>query len=94
MGASTGSGRRREPASRRTGPSTRAERRDLLVVATRALAALPERDAELVRHLMHGLPISETASRLSITPEAAQRARLRAVERLKKVFALARARAG
>jgi RNA polymerase sigma factor (sigma-70 family) len=78
-----------EPGARRTGPATAADRRERLDLATRALGALPERDAELVRHVVRGVSIAESAERFGIGPEAAQRARLRAVERLRKVFALA-----
>jgi hypothetical protein len=42
-----------------------------------------------VRHVVRGVTVAESAERLGIGPEAAQRARLRAVERLRKVFALA-----
>jgi RNA polymerase sigma factor (sigma-70 family) len=78
-----------EPGARRTGPATAADRRERLDLATRALGALPARDAELVRHVVRGVTVAESAERLGIGAEAAQRARLRAVERLRKVFALA-----
>jgi RNA polymerase sigma factor (sigma-70 family) len=79
-----------EPAGTRTGPATFAGRRDLLAQATRALAALGERDADLVRHQVEGLTVEETAERLGLTYAAAQRARLRALERLRKAVLWAR----
>jgi RNA polymerase sigma factor (sigma-70 family) len=78
-----------DPGLSRTGPSTWASRREELLRATRVLAAMPPRDAELVRLQARGLSIEDLAQRLSMTPAAAQRARLRAMERFKKLYALA-----
>jgi RNA polymerase sigma factor (sigma-70 family) len=79
-----------EPAAQRTGPATAADRRERIDLAARLLAALPERDAELVRQTIRGVTIVETAERLSISVEAAQRARLRAVDRLRKLLSMAK----
>lgn len=76
------------PASSRTGPGTFAERRELLQVATRALASLPERDRELVQMHSDQVPLDEQAARLGISYAAAQKAGLRAQERLRKTFEL------
>jgi RNA polymerase sigma factor (sigma-70 family) len=78
-----------EPPAARTGPVTFADRRDRIARAARALAALPERDADLVRQVVNDVSVAETAERLGVTYEAAQRARLRAVERLRKLATLA-----
>jgi RNA polymerase sigma factor (sigma-70 family) len=78
-----------EPASRRTGPTTFAGRRELLARAARALAAIGERDGELVRQQVEGVSVEETAARLGLSYAAAQRARLRALERLRKAALLA-----
>ena len=76
------------PHSNRTGPATFAERRDLLVVATRALSTLPQRDRQMVQWSSEGVPLAEQAERLSITYAAAQRASSRANERLRASFHL------
>jgi RNA polymerase sigma factor (sigma-70 family) len=78
-----------EPKVRATGPSTSASRREMLERAVRALDVLGARDAELVRMHVNDVPIPETAERFGVSYEAAQRARLRAIERLRKVYALA-----
>jgi DNA-directed RNA polymerase specialized sigma24 family protein len=81
-----------EPADAATGPATFSERRDQLRCAYEALGALLPRDADLVRWAMEDLDIAEVAQRLSVSYEAAQRARLRALERFQKTFHLARRR--
>jgi RNA polymerase sigma factor (sigma-70 family) len=78
----------RLPASTRTGPGTFAERRELLQLATRALASLPDRDRELVQMHSEQVPLDEQAERLCISYAAAQKASLRAQERLRKTFEL------
>lgn len=88
-GAGSEDGTTLEPSLSRTGPATWASRREELTRATRVLAAMSPRDAELVRLHARGLDVDEIAQRLSLTPAAAQRARLRAVERFRRLFALA-----
>jgi RNA polymerase sigma factor (sigma-70 family) len=89
QGVTTGGGAA-EPGGRGTGPATFAERRDELELAYAALAALLERDQRLVRWSCEGLAIDEMAQRLEISYDAAERARLRAVERFRKAYRLAR----
>lgn len=74
------------PASPRTGPATFAERRDLIRRAARALSTLPERDRELVRGLAAGATVEEAARAHDLTYAAAQRARLRALERFRLAY--------
>jgi RNA polymerase sigma factor (sigma-70 family) len=71
------------PASPRTGPATFAERRDLIRRAVRALSSLPGRDQELVRGLAAGATVEDAARAHELTYAAAQRARLRALERFR-----------
>lgn len=78
------------PASSRAGPSTVAERRELIVIAIKAVAALPPRDRDLVRWTSEGVPLTEQADRLGIGYDATQRAAHRAFDRLRKTFELAR----
>jgi len=70
----------------RTGPSTFAARRENLLLATRALALLLPRDRDIVRASSEGLTVAELAERLGVSAEAAQRARHRALERLRKAY--------
>lgn len=76
------------PPGSMTGPGTFAERRESLVIAAQALAALPDRDRDLVKWMSEGVPLREQAERLGIAYLAAQRAGLRAVERFRKTFEL------
>ncbi len=72
------------PAIERTGPATFAGRREQLTLAVKALDCLLERDQKLVRWASDGVSTKEQAERLGISPEAAERARLRALERFRK----------
>lgn len=71
-----------------TGPITFAARRELIVLATRALATLPERDRRLVEWMSEGVPLDTQAQRLACSYAAVQRAGLRAVERFRRAFHL------
>lgn len=77
------------PAMEQSGPATRAARRELLVLTSRALEALPPRDRELIQWRSDGVPVEDQAQRLAVTYAAAQRAGLRAFERFRKLFELA-----
>ena len=79
----------REPAGKRTGPSTFADRREQLAIAVKALAVLPDRDRKLVRWSSEGVDLKEQAERLGLGYEACKRARQRALERFRKAFRLA-----
>ena len=74
------------PAARRPGPATAAAESDDIRHALDALALLSARDRELVRWESEGVSIDEQAARLGLSYEAAQRARLRALERFRKTF--------
>lgn len=76
------------PAAGGPGPATFAARRELLAVVTRALAALSDRDRQLVRWNAAGLDATEMAARLEIAPDAARKAAARALERLRKTTRL------
>ena len=76
------------PVATATGPSTFASRRELLVIVAKAMSALPERDRRLVRWASEGLSVGEQAERLELTYAAAQRAGLRAQDRLRKAVEL------
>lgn len=76
------------PTGSTTGPGTFAERRELLALATRALAALPDRDRQLVQWTSQQVAIEDQAERLDVTYAAAQKAGLRAQERFRKTFTL------
>ena len=77
-----------QPAAAGPGPITAAARSEQLDVAARALDGLPDRDRELVRLLARDLSVREIAARLEISETAAQRARLRAVERFRKIYTI------
>jgi DNA-directed RNA polymerase specialized sigma24 family protein len=76
------------PADTSTGPATLADRLEQLTLATRALALLLDRDRDLVRWSCDGLPVADMAERLTISEEAAGKARQRALERLRKAHRL------
>lgn len=86
--ASAGDNAVQLPPGSRTGPGTFAERREMLAIATRALAALPARDRQLVQWHSEKLSLEEQAKHLDITYAAAQKAGLRALERFRKTFEL------
>ncbi|MEM7307773.1 MAG: sigma-70 family RNA polymerase sigma factor [Planctomycetota bacterium] len=90
LGATTFSSGVTPPEAPITGPSTFAERRELLVLATKALASLPARDAQLVRWRSEGMELELQADHLELSYAAAQRAGLRAVERFRQAFELVR----
>lgn len=76
------------PAANAVGPSTFAFRREQLVLITKALAMLLERDRDIVVWVSEGMGLAGLAGRLGVTSEAAERARSRAFERLRKAFDL------
>lgn len=77
------------PISTMTGPETVAHRKELLTMAVQVLAALPERDAQLVRWSSEGVSLHEQASRLGISYEAAKKAGQRALERYRDAYRFA-----
>lgn len=70
------------------GPATFAERREALVLAVRALDLLLPRDRQLVLATLAGQSNEELGTALALPPESAARARLRALERLRKAWHL------
>lgn len=79
---------RRELADSTAGPRTFAFRREQLLLAVRALAMLLPRDRDIITWTTEDVPLVVQAERLGITPQAAERARSRAVERLRKAFSV------
>ncbi len=75
-------------ARARTGPSTFAERRELVGIAERALLLLPERDQEILRLQSSGATCAEIGARVGLSPDSADQARRRAIERFRKAFEL------
>ncbi len=79
---------RPELAASQLGPSTFAFRREQLVLITKAMGMLLPRDRELVVWASNGLKSADMAARLGTSIEAAEKARGRALERLRKAFLL------
>ncbi|MHC4846829.1 MAG: sigma-70 family RNA polymerase sigma factor [Planctomycetota bacterium] len=77
------------PISTMTGPETVAHRKELLTLAVQVLAALPERDARMVRWSSEGIPLQEQAERLDISYEAAKKAGQRALDRFREAYRFA-----
>jgi RNA polymerase sigma factor (sigma-70 family) len=80
------------PATSAPGPSTVASGKEEIELAMKAIALLLPKDRDIVQWITEGLSIRDTADRLGISYDAAERARLRAVERLRKAFEIARTR--
>jgi len=77
------------PISTVTGPETVAHRKELLTLAVQVLAALPERDAAMVRWTSEGRPLQDQARDLGISYEAAKKAGQRALERFREAYRFA-----
>lgn len=77
-----------EPAGSRTGPITYASRKEQLRLATLAMDGLPPRDREIVSLMTDGAGVATVAERLGVSGAAAQRARLRAMDRFRKIYAI------
>ncbi|MCA9285884.1 MAG: sigma-70 family RNA polymerase sigma factor [Phycisphaerales bacterium] len=71
-----------------TGPGTFAGRREALILVTQALELLPPRDRDLVRWTADDVPLQEQAERLGIGYDAVERARARALDRLRKAYSI------
>jgi RNA polymerase sigma factor (sigma-70 family) len=77
-----------QPAASGPGPATFALRREMFVVATKAISLLLPRDQQIIQWIAEDVSIDETAQRLGVSYDAAERARLRAIERFRKTFRL------
>lgn len=77
-----------EPPGHGTGPSTFAARREQIVLATKALDLLMERDQKLVRWSSEGVDNAELAERLDLAESAVRQAKKRALERFRKAYRL------
>jgi DNA-directed RNA polymerase specialized sigma24 family protein len=75
-------------AASQAGPATFAFRREQILLATKALAALLPRDRDLVTWAAAGLTAPDMAARLGLSEDAADKARERALARLRKAFLL------
>ena len=82
------------PVSPATGPITHASRQEQLRVAALAMDGLPARDRQLVQMVTSGASIESVAERLRISPAAAQKARLRALDRFRKIYEIVLRRSG
>lgn len=83
-----------DPASPRTGPASFAQRREMMAVAVQAASTLQLRDRRVVA-LGPEATVADVARELGLSHDAAQRARLRALERFERAFGiLTRARGG
>jgi RNA polymerase sigma factor (sigma-70 family) len=84
---STLSGRKGvNPAAVQTGADTRLQRKEMVDLALEAVATLKERDRKIVQWMAYGLSIDDMAEKLEISYDAAERARLRALDRFRKAF--------
>jgi RNA polymerase sigma factor (sigma-70 family) len=79
---------RSQLAASGAGPATFAQRREQLTLVTKAVAMLLPRDRDLVACIAQGNSTDEIAVKFGLTPEAAGKARLRALDRLRKAFLL------
>lgn len=70
------------------GPATFAQRRELLVQAARAATLLLPRDRQIIEWIVDGKDAREIARLLGLTDAAADKARQRALERLRQAFEL------
>lgn len=78
----------RDPAARGPGPITHASQTEEIELAARAIDGLPPRDREIMRMMARELSVREIAERLAISEAAAQKARLRATERFRKIYTI------
>ncbi|MHC4449627.1 MAG: sigma-70 family RNA polymerase sigma factor [Planctomycetota bacterium] len=78
----------RMPAAEGPGPATHASNLEELAIAARAVDGLPPRDREIVRMMTRDVSSSEIAENLGISPEAATKARQRAIERFRKIYTI------
>ena len=76
------------PAADGPGPITHASQSEQIELAARAIDGLPPRDQEIVRMMSRDLSVREIAERLSVSEAAAQKARLRAAERFRKIYTI------
>jgi RNA polymerase sigma factor (sigma-70 family) len=74
------------PPAKGPGPSTVAGQREEIDSVLEAIAALSPRDQEILRLWREGLDTSEISRRLEISRDAAERARSRALERLRQAL--------
>jgi RNA polymerase sigma factor (sigma-70 family) len=88
FGTATRDGSVTVPAADEPGPSTHASRNEQIAIAARAIDGLPPRDREIVRMMTREASSSEIAARLDISPEAAKKARQRAMERFRKIYTI------
>ncbi len=77
-----------DPPASITSPSSRAARREQILLVTKALSGLPERDRELVGMAARGMTMGEIARALELSPNTAKQARRRALERLVRLCRL------
>lgn len=76
------------PEAAISGPSTFAARREMMVLATRALDLLLPRDRDLMSWAAEGIDLREQAQRLDLSYAAVTQAKKRATERFRKAYEL------
>jgi RNA polymerase sigma factor (sigma-70 family) len=86
--------RGRLPAVSGPGPATRASEKEEIALVLRAVSLLLPRDQKILHWLSEGIDLEETAARLGLSYDAAERARLRAADRLRKAFSIVSPRRG
>lgn len=72
----------------RSGPVTRADRRDLELRITRAMAMLLPRDRDIIRMAAEGATTEALSQHFEVSKDSASQARLRAFDRLRKAYHL------
>lgn len=77
-----------DPQDGGPGPVTHASHTEQLALAARAIDGLPPRDREIVRLVAREMTIREISDRIGISPSATQKARLRAMERFRKIYTI------
>ncbi len=79
-----------DPPASATSPSSLAARREQLVLVVQAIAKLRPRDRAVLEELSAGADIEGLAEALGISYQAAKQARLRALDRVHKLYTLLR----
>ncbi|MFN0206819.1 MAG: RNA polymerase sigma factor [Planctomycetota bacterium] len=74
-----------DPAAPGPAASTVARRREMLTIAIRAMSELGTRDRQLINSFVNDESIDKIAERLGLQYDAAKKARLRAVEKIRKL---------
>ncbi len=77
-----------DPPDTATSPSSLAARREQIVLLVRAISKLRPRDREVLELLSAGSDIEDLGNKLGVSYQAAKQARLRAIDRVHKLYKL------